>query len=334
MSQVIITGATGFIGRRLIKQARRELDSSEILCLVQARCDSLEKSGRKVISRCGLEMKRVDLVSGKGLGKFLKSPGLIFHLAATAESSATDHRCNDIGTKNLVESLGSLGPKTHFVFTSTTAVMAGRSNCSLPINELTPAAPSNEYGRTKLAAEEWLKKQCQKSKFRLTIVRLGTVFGSQTRPNGLFDALKKLIVRKSFLARLNWPGLTGLVHVDDVVEVLLELAKNPPLPGKPELYILSPYSLSLAQISEEMHRALGVDYREIRLPSWFWKVGIWGRKVVPCLESVLPAKIYNFFWRGSLIVDNVLHAQSKKIFRKLPQWEQRRFRERVTDVVS
>lgn len=331
---VVVTGANGFIGRRLVKRIAREFDPAEILSLTGSQKNSLGRKSRKLIAGGGPVTKSVDLVSGWGLDGLPKSPKLIIHLAASTESVATDHRCNDLGTRNLIEALGPLGPKTHLIFTSTTAVMAGRGDCSLPLDESTPAIPSNEYGRTKLKAEEWLQKKCRRSNFRLTIIRLGTVFGSKTRTNGLFDTLKKLIVKHSWLARLNWPGLTSLIYVDDVADALIMFSQKPPLPGKPELYLLASHSLSLAQISREMHSALEIPFKSINLPRLFWKFCSLGRKYSSHLESILPPKIYNLFWRASLIVDDTLYCQSEKAFKRLPRWKPRHFREAVTEVVS
>lgn len=330
---IIITGATGFIGRRLASFAAKHLKKSHILCLIWDKDSPLERSGRKILGELGLKTKLIDLVTGKGMDNIPKSPSLVIHLAANTETSELDHRVNDLGTKNLVNALGKLGPKTHFIHVSSTAFMSGRKNCSVPFDENTPPTPTNEYGRSKLRAEQWLQSRCKTDKFRLTIVRFPTVFGSNPRKNSFFDLLKKLIIKKSLFARLNWPGLTSLIHVEDAAKILILLVQKSPKPGSPEIYILQSESLTMAQISAKMHKALGYPYKGIILPTLFWKLCSFGRKYVYLLEKVLPLNVYNYPWRASLLVDNVIYCRSNKIRKVLAKWKPRTLENTIEDVI-
>lgn len=334
MKKMLITGASGFIGRNFIRRYSAKLKPSEVLCFVHDVQSPLEESGREIIKKCGLEMKEVDLVTKNGLDKkWKKPPETIIHLAASADTSKFDHRCNDEGTVNLLRSLGKLNSNIHLIYTSTTAVYAGRRDCSRPINELSLPQPSNEYSRTKLETEKILSRLCKRRKFRLTILRLSTVYGSHTRPNGLFAILKKLISQKSIISRLNWPGLTSLVDVNDVAYILWLTVKSLPPPGEPQLYIVSSESLSLSEISKVMHKGMKLSYKEIRLPVVFWFFLSASRKFIPLLESILPSSIYNYFWRFSLIVDNALYCDSSKITKRFPKWNHHKFQDGVYGVV-
>lgn len=322
---VIITGANGFVGQHLVPRALKYFKRSEIICLIseKMRDPSLETRGKRVLKKNGLRTLKVDLVTGKGLDKLPKHPRLVIHLAANTDTSITDHKVNDIGTKNLIKAL-SLNNKAHIIYTSTTALMSGRSNCSKQFNEQATPIPSNEYSRSKLRAEKFLKESCRKDKFNLTIVRLNTVYGGDPRKRKMFQALKEYILKGSFITRLNWPGKTGVIHVDDVVSALLNLAKKPPQGNKVQLLLLNAENLSLSEISQIMHYKMGIYYKPINLPKLFWMLCSFGRKFLPLIEKLTTPSFYNLIWRVSLIVDNVIYCKSNKISKVLPKWKPRK----------
>lgn len=333
---LIITGANGFVGQHLAPMALKYFKPSQILCLVSQtmRSPLLEERGNKILKQEKLKTLEVDLVTEKGLYKLPRSPEVVIHMAANTNTSIPDHRSNDLGTKNLIKALEPLGPNTHIIYTSTTVIMSGRDDCSKPFNESDKPKPTNEYGRSKLRAEEFLRQQCQKYKFRLTIVRINTIYGDDPREYKLFKVLKKQILNGFLVARLNWPGLTGLIHVDDVASALLMLARKKTKPGKPETYILYSENLSLSEISRIMHEKMGLKYRPINLPKSFWKLCSYMRRFIPLIEKISSPAIYNLFWRWSLIVDNVIWCKSDKAFKALPRWKPLKFIDAVEDVID
>lgn len=221
---IILTGASGFIGRRLAVRLATEYPGELVLCLVKQDEDVFCQTGVSLLRSHSLQPIPTDLVSGCGL-EGLQSPKLVFHLAANTHTWEGDHRCNDLGTEKLLRAVQPLGPKTHLVFTSTTAVMDNREDLERPIEavravELTPLSA---YGRSKWRAEQFLRAEAAKFGFRLSIVRLCTVYGPEPRPNTLFAVMKREVARESLVARLDWPGLTSFIHVEDVVSCLLRL---------------------------------------------------------------------------------------------------------------
>lgn len=331
---VIITGANGFVGQHLAPKALEYFNSKDILCLSYDKNATLEKLGLKTLKKMGLKNILIDLVKKRGLKGLPKSPDVIIHMAAATDTAMSDHSANDVGTRNLLDALGPLKPKTHFIYISTSAVMSGREDCSKPFDESSLPKPSNEYGRSKLRAEDFLKQQCQKNKFRLTIIRMNTIYGNDPRENKIFKLLKKQILNNSFIARLNWQGLIALIHVDDVAYALLELAKRKPTAVKTETYILYAENLSLSNISRLMYEEMGLQYRPINLPESFWKFCSSLRKYIPLFEKIIPLAFYNPLWRWGIIVDNVLWSESRKLFKVLPKWEPKKFEESVEDVTN
>ena len=234
----MVTGATGFVGRRLIRLLAEAYGASRILCLAYDRADNdLERAGRAILDEAGIRYIPVDLVSGRGLANVPKSPSLVLHLASNTDTGASNHTVNDIGTRNLLAAIQPLSPDTHFIFASTIAVADHREDIGRPVNEETPLLrPFNDYGRRKLAAEVYLRERARADGFRATIVRLCAVYGRGTRTDGLFGRLSQMAYGDSVIARFNYPGRLSLIDVDDIARILVLLSRRSVASGTSEVY--------------------------------------------------------------------------------------------------
>ena len=314
---IVVTGATGFVGREFIKKLANEVDVKDILCLVYEKCDNeLEITGRKVLDNLGIKYIPIDLISGNGMKYIPKSPDVVYHLASVTVTASKDHRVNDIGTKNLIESIYPLKPEMKFIYTSTICVSDIRPNYSIPISETssTPGRPANLYGRKKLIAEDYLKEHAKKHKFSLSIIRVCGVYGNGVRVNGLFDSIEKLVKKKSILMRLNWPGKISIIHVNDMADFILNVGKKALPNFQGELYIPSVEELTLEEMSMIVHKATGLVYNPIRLPKIFWSFCSFFAKNKNKIEYLLPHRIYDRFWQACLLVNNEFWNVSYKVF--------------------
>lgn len=318
---IIITGATGFVGRHLIPQIVKVFPKNQILCLVRNKNSDFELEGRKIITKHGISTKYVDLATNYGLNDLPKNPSLIIHLAAETDTSKRNHDVNDLGVKNLYKVFHRLGPKTHFIHISTMISVVGRNSCKNPINESSKDYPTNEYTRTKVKGEEYLIDKCKKDKFQLTIIRPNTIYGKNVRRNSLFDMVKSMIQKKSIITRINWPGKSSLIHVDDVVKTILFFSKRKAHPGDPEKYLLCAENLSISDISKILHKKMHIKYRPINLPRWFWQLVSKLRLLTVYFEKPLGANLYNYLWRSSIIIDDVVWCNTNKINKVFKNWK-------------
>ncbi len=302
---VIVTGATGFIGRRLVKQLVTQYDRQQIICLVRRQADGYkEKSGRENLKRLGVKICEGDLSTGWGLEDLPQSPRLVFHLASMTDISQRDHSIDDLGTKNLLEAIGPLNERSHFVYTSSIVVNDGLPQRPRPFKESTPTPerPFHVYGRKKLRTENYLRAQSELTGFKLSIVRVCSVFGPDTAQKGLYNTLKqKVREQESLFPRLNWPGRISCMHVDDMAFFLAEAAKQNPS-GKTALYIPSTEAITLAQMSRAYHKAYNIDYDPIHIPVFVWGLFefVTGRKRL--WEKVLPHGLYNKVWQAHMLI--------------------------------
>ena len=336
-NKILVTGASGFIGRKLVEHLVKTTNKDKIVCLVHKNSDSvLEKTGREAIKKYGIDPTPVDLLTGWGLDKIPKSPKIIFHLAASTDMYAKDHSINDVGTKNLLDAIGPLNKDSHFIFASSIAIIDTRLDYSMPANEATkvPERPCTEYGRKKLLTEKYIIKKAKEHGFRLSIVRITCTYGKGSRRGGLFDGVHNMVLKGSILMRLNWPGKMTSIYVGDLADFFILVSNRRPKAGSYELYIPAVEDLTLADISRTVHEAYGLKYKPINLPAWFWRTcSFFARKKKP-LEFLLPHYIYITFWEACVLVNNEYWDRSIRLHKVFPNFKPMKFKEYYQKIVK
>ena len=195
-TSVFVTGASGFVGRRLLPALVR----GGRLVTALDRSGELGAAG----ATTGVTICQGDLLSPETYVDALRSCGVVVHLAAaTGKASANEHhRVNALGTDALIDACRRAGvPRVLFV--SSIAVSFGDQT-------------GYHYAVAKASAEQTVRR----SGLRVAIVRPTMVFGAGSPVE---TALSKL----ALLPLLVVPG-TGRVrvqpvHVDDLVQCLIEV---------------------------------------------------------------------------------------------------------------
>ena len=243
----LITGATGFIGRRLISAVDGEI---------------------RVLSRAAhsdLETVICDLQSSVISDNTLDSIDTVFHLAGFAHdmrdpSKIVDlyYKINVSATVQLAELAVKSGVK-RFVFVSSIKA-GGISTPKKCINENDQIDPEGIYGKTKREAELRLLKIGKESGMHISIIRPSLVYGPDVKGN-----LKSMLlgVEKGWFPPLPETGnKRSMIHVDDLVRAILLVADDDRANG--EIFIATdgtPHS------SREIYNAMcGVLDKSI--PKW------------------------------------------------------------------
>ncbi len=213
MALALVTGATGFIGRHLVRALLARGD--RVRCLV-----------RPTSQLAGLDAPRLEtvvgeVVTGEGLAAALAGVEVVYHLAgATLALTAADYdRVNRGGTRLLAAACAACDRPPVLVVVSSLAA-AGPSH-GTPRAEEEPPAPVSNYGRSKRAAEEELIRVA--GRVPATVLRPPAVFGPGDR------YILKLF--RSVRAGVNLvPGLTptrlSMIHVRDLAEAMILAAEQ------------------------------------------------------------------------------------------------------------
>src|SRR5579872_5260798 len=173
LPKILITGGSGFIGARLAQLATQLGYRVTVTTAVnnnteRARCDALAKAGIAVIV--------APLEEASTLERALAGQDVVIHLAAAQhEAQAPEshfHRVNVEGTQRLLEIASRTGVR-RFVHGSTIGVYGQASDGML--DERSPLAPDNPYGRTKAAAEQIVRQGA--GKLENCIIRISETYG-------------------------------------------------------------------------------------------------------------------------------------------------------------
>lgn len=251
----LVTGATGFIGSRLIEQL---LDAGHrVYALVRnpAKLSWLKQSKNLVLLKG-------DLFS---LPELPAGCQAVFHLAGLTKASKPRdyYTVNQGGTASLLEKLEKSGLAPRFIHLSSLA--AGRpSTNGTPVKEEELPCPASPYGHSKLLAEEEVLKR--KNKMPVIILRAAAIYGPRDR-----DFLQLFrMVKKGWLPSFNQRLLLSLCYVDDLVRAL-ELCASVPFQSGEIYNVADPVPRSWEEIGLEAARILGRTAKPVRFPLWLVK---------------------------------------------------------------
>jgi len=207
----LITGANGFIGRRLLTPHDQGL------------VRQISKLSNVVYG---------DLLDPSSLKAACQGCETIFHCAGYAHAFTSSDpdahwRINFEGTRNLVLAAGNAGVK-RFVFLSSVKAMADpNGDC---VDENWPGEPNTQYGKAKRAAEDAVLEGGLKYSMHVVNLRLAMVYGRGGRGN--LERMARLIRTGWFPPLPETGNRRSLVHVDDVVAAMHLVADAPLANGK------------------------------------------------------------------------------------------------------
>ncbi len=267
----LITGATGFIGRRLIQPGERAL---------------VRSSGDLSNAVIG------DLSDPASLAAACDGIDTVFHCAGYAHAFASTNpdvhwRINFEGTRNLVNAAGKAGVKC-FVFLSSVKAMAEPGEAC--VDEDWPGEPATPYGKAKRAAEDAVLEAGVRYGMHVVNLRLAMVYGRDGRGN-----LERMArgIRAGWFPRLPETGnRRSLVHVQDVVEVMRLVAERPETNGRTYI-VAEPRVYSGREIYDAIRGVLSETGAVSPAPNWTlpaWALRAAGR-VHPRLAEIVDRLI-------------------------------------------
>ncbi len=272
--QVLVTGATGFIGGNLARQL--SFRGYQVRALVRP------GSKTSTIDGTGIEPFSGDILDRPSVAGAIEGCNAVFHCAATYSFWSPDpslvHRTNCEGTRIVLEEAQKAGVEK-VVFTSTVSTI-GLPERGLGAEE-TPLDPGHLVGHYKQS-----KYQAEQVALKMASRGLPVVVVNPTAPVGPWDVKPTptgRIVLDFLLGRI--PGYlnTGL-NVVDVADVaaghILALEKG--LSG--QRYILGHRNLSLKELLAVLSRLTG-------LPSPRWRVPFWAALGAGYVDQLVEGKL-------------------------------------------
>ena len=262
---VLVTGASGFIGRHLVHRLIER--GCRVSCLVRAtsHTDELRSAGAQLVTGDVTDQAVIERVLAQSQAR------IVFHLAGLLKALRTDDflRVNAGGVESVAAACADRAEPPVLVVVSSLAA-AGPCAVDRPRVESDSPTPVSAYGRSKLAAE--LAAARYAGRVPISIVRPPIVFGSGDRA-----------VLEMFRPIARWgihivPGWSqrrfSLIHVADLVEGLLLVAEKGERlhpngsPGQGVYFMATEDNPTYAELGEAIAIALGKKRATIvRLPA-------------------------------------------------------------------
>ena len=248
--RVLVTGATGFVGSHLIEALRRA--NHDVAALVR-------RPGKAAaLTALGVEQIRGDLRDRDALAQAARGREIVFHVAGliAALDEAEYLRANRDGTRLLIDAVEQAGA-ARFVYVSSMAA-AGPSGRGRPLTGDEPPAPVTAYGRSKLAAESFVRA----SRLPWTIVRPPVVYGPRDR-----EVLKVFQLARLGLGPVFGDGKQELsaVHASDLAAALVAAGASPATLGN-TYYACHPEIFTSEAFVRAVGRASGKTVTVLRVP--------------------------------------------------------------------
>lgn len=255
--KALVTGGHGFIGSFLVEKLLKE--GFSVRCLVR------KTSNLQWISGLPLELIVGDITQKETLPAAVKDVDYIYHVAGAIKgvTSQKYYSVNCDGTIYLAQAAQKYAPNLkRFVFVSSVAA-TGPVTATEPPVETSECHPVSDYGKSKLKAEEELRKQFPD--LPLTIIRPPIVYGPRdTNFLIVFKYGKKGI----FPIPAPYERYFSIVHVQDLVDGIYEASINEAAKGE-TYFIANPEFYSFESMATHLSRPFSKKPRFIRLPGWF-----------------------------------------------------------------
>lgn len=204
---VAITGGTGFIGKRLVRELA--LANHHVRILTRTRTGVHPELPN-------VSYFRGDLSDDGSLATFLDGAEVLFHCAGEVSDISRMEHLHVAGTKRLIEAAS--GRVRHWVQLSSTGAFGPRR--SGEITERDPLHPVGPYETTKVASDELVVAASTQGAFTHAILRPSIVFGGDMPNRSLFSMLR--MIERSLFFFIGRPGASAnYVHVDNVVHALV-----------------------------------------------------------------------------------------------------------------
>ncbi|MFK7892335.1 MAG: NAD-dependent epimerase/dehydratase family protein [Granulosicoccus sp.] len=210
---VLVTGATGFTGRHLVKTLCNT--GAEVRAIARASSDCTE------LEKLPVALYRGEVFDADVINSAIEGVNYVFHVAAAyREAKISDDVYWNVhvgSTKHLANACLVQTDFKRFVHVSTLGVHGHIENP--PATEEYPFAPGDRYQETKVEAEMWIRDFAEQNSLPVTVVRPAAIYGPGDRR--LLKVFKMAKMNLVPMLGLGHKHLYHLIHVTDLVDFMI-----------------------------------------------------------------------------------------------------------------
>jgi len=258
MERILVTGASGFIGAPLVQALLKKG------CLVRSTSRSIIENSKD--DGCDtVEHYRFDLGNDDtDYEELLANIDVVVHLATKVHDvdkpgdNVSDYnKINTIGTEKLANAASANGIK-RFIFLSSIKVN-GESNISdakgktLVFNEGDDPHPQGAYAKSKLEAEDAIRRICHESKMDFIILRPTLVYGPSVKAN--FLTLLDVVNNNYPLPLASIKNKRSLLYVGNLIHAIMLSVSYPEKANR--IFLVSDTDISVPELVRKIASLLG-----------------------------------------------------------------------------
>jgi len=265
MTNLLITGANGFIGRALGQNAVKR--GFSVRCATRSDCQLIHEVEHVVVEAIDAKTAWSDA---------LKGVDVVIHLAARVHvmnDKAADpldefRKVNVPGILQLARSAAAAGVK-RFVYVCSIKVNGEETASREVYREADIPSPQDPYGVSKWEAEQALKQLAIETGLEVVIVRPPLVYGSGVKGN--FVQMLSVLSKGIPLPLASVANQRDLIYVGNLVDALITCAIHPAAAG--QTYLVSDgQDISTADLLSQLAVAMGKPARLFPFPPFLIKL--------------------------------------------------------------
>ena len=271
MTNVLVTGAAGFIGYALADALSRR-DNTRVFAVDNFVRGERDSAYAELCARDSVESFDMDLTDGNAVRDLPESVDVIFHMAALNgtqnfyERPYDVIRCSTLPTFQLLDRYGPRADFRRFIYAGSSEAYAGtvsKLGWEVPTAENVPLCitdPSNlrwSYGGSKLHGEVLVTGACHQFDKEHTIIRYHNVYGPRMGDKHVVpDFLERM--KEGVYSLYGHSDTRSFIYIDDAVRATILLAESAEAANE-TVNVGSDEEIRIVDIGKKMLELAGID---------------------------------------------------------------------------
>lgn len=266
--RIAVTGASGFVGGRLVQQLS-ESASAKVIAVVRQKPSIPAPYAMVEVADLTEKTDWSNLFAKNAVDVVVHCAARVHQMNDLAADPLIEfRRVNCAGTLQLARSAASAGVR-RFVFISSVKVMGEVTVPGAPFSVHDEPKPVDPYGVSKWEAEQQLATLCQDTGMELVVIRPPLVYGPGVKAN--FLSMVKWVHRGVPLPLGAIHNQRSMVALDNLIDCIITATRHPAAAGQ-TFFVSDNHDVSTTDLLRGIAHALGKKPRLIPVPMTLFNI--------------------------------------------------------------